>query len=298
MLHVGLILSNTLRKVWQSLQPCATNCLILEWLVRVMDFMATATTGEMQPAHVIARAATILNAVARTSGEGARLVDLSTETAIARPTVHRMLQELISVGFVVQGEDRLYRLGPSLFMLGLNAPSPGWDLARIRPVAEELAKKTGDTVYVSVRQFDGVHYLLRAEGDYPIRAHVVNVGDTKPFTSSYSGLALLAHLPGLEQEKALASREFDAPEGWLGDVDIDALLRRNLAQVKAQGYCAGASVVMPGVSGIAAPIASSTQRPYMAISISAVESRLTSERIQKLAPALLAAAQEISTLIP
>lgn len=261
--------------------------------------MPTKTVSDLaQPANVIARAAVILNAVARASGEGARLVDLSNETGIARPTVHRMLQELMSVGFINQGEDRLYRLGSSLFMLGLNAPSPGWDLAAIRPIAERLAAETGDTVYLAARQFDGVHYLLRVEGDYPIRAHLVDVGDTKPFTSSYSGLALLADLPASEQEKALASRTFDVPEGWLGDTDVDALLRSKLADVQQLGYCGGASVVMPGVSGLAAPIASATQRPYMAISISAVEARLTPQRISDLAPLLLSAAAEISPLIP
>ena len=250
------------------------------------------------PANVVARAAAVLEAVARASADGARLVDLANATGIARPSVHRLLQDLTEVGYISQGEDRLYRLGSGLFMLGLNAPTPGWDLTAIRPIAQHLAELSEDTVYVSVRQFDGVHYLLRTEGAYPIRAQLVDVGDTKPYTSSYSGLALLATLGESEQAKALASRTFDAPEGWLGETDVDALLRAKIADVDSLGYCGGASVVMPGVAGMAAPILSRTQRPYMAISISAVESRLTPERIAELAPHLLEAARQISLLIP
>lgn len=250
------------------------------------------------PANVVARAAAVLEAVARASADGARLVDLARATGIARPSVHRLLQDLTDVGYIEQGPDRLYRLGSGLFMLGLNAPTPGWDLTAIRPIAQKLAELSEDTVYVAVRQFDGVHYLLRTEGAYPIRAQLVDVGDTKPYTSSYSGLALLATLGASEQEKALSSRAFDAPEGWLGETDVDALLRSKLADVAALGYCGGASVVMPGVAGMAAPIHSRTQRPYMAISISAVESRLTPDRIAELAPHLIEAAHEISLLIP
>jgi len=250
------------------------------------------------PVNVIARAAAVLEAVARTSPDGARLIDLAQVTGIARPSVHRILQDLVEVGYISQGDDRLYRLGSGLFMLGLNAPTPGWDLTAIRPIAERLAEISEDTVYVSTRQFDGVHYLLRTEGAYPIRALLVDVGDTKPYTSSYSGLALLSTLGTSEQNKALASRTFDAPEGWLGDVDVEALLRNKLADVNTLGYCGGSSVVMPGVAGMAAPVISRTQRPYMAISISAVEARLTPERIAELAPHLLEAAHQISLLIP
>jgi DNA-binding IclR family transcriptional regulator len=212
--------------------------------------------------------------------------------------VHRLLHELTHVGYIEQGEDRLYRLGSGLFMLGLNAPTPGWDLTAIRPVAQRLAELSEDTVYIAVRQFDGVHSLLRTEGAYPIRAQLVDVGDTKPYTSSYSGLALLSTLGGTEQDKALAARSFDVPEGWLGDTDVEALLRSKLADVASFGFCGGASVVMPGVAGMAAPVISRTQRPYMAISISAVESRLTPTRMGELAPHLLKAAHEISLLIP
>jgi DNA-binding IclR family transcriptional regulator len=250
------------------------------------------------PVNVVARAAAVLEAVARTSADGARLVDLAQSTGIARPSVHRILQDLIEVGYISQGDDRHYRLGSGLFMLGLHAPTPGWDLTAIRPIAQRLAEISEDTVYVAVRQFDGVHYLLRTEGAYPIRAQLVDVGDTKPYTSSYSGLALLATLGSGEQEKALDGRSFDVPEGWLGDTDIDSLLRSKLSDVAALGYCGGASVVMPGVAGMAAPILSRTQRPYMAISISAVEARLTPARMAELAPHLLEAAQDIALLIP
>ncbi len=260
--------------------------------VRIVDFMPTDAS-----VTVITRTAAILAALAR-EPEGARLLDLATATGIARPSVHRLLHDLIAVGYVSQGDDRKYHLGSGLFMLGLNAPNPGWDLTAIRPIAQRLADETGDTVYLSVRQFDGVHYLLRAEGSYPIRAQVVDVGDTKPYTSSYSGLALLATLSTRERENALRKRSFDVPEGWLGDTDVEQLLRNTIENVQTSGWCGGASIVYPGVAGMAALVPSHTQRPYMALSISAIDTRLTDDRIADLAPQLVAHAHEISAHIP
>jgi DNA-binding IclR family transcriptional regulator len=55
---------------------------------------------------------------------------------------------------------------------------------------------------------------------------------------------------------------------------------------------------MPGVAGMAALVSSSTQRPYMAKSIYAVEARLTPERMADLALDLLEAAQNFALLFP
>ena len=131
----------------------------------LMASTASASAGvdvTHNPANVVARAAAVLEAVARASAEGARLVDLANATGIARPSVHRLLQDLTEVGYIEQGADRLYRLGSGLFMLGLNAPTPGWDLTAIRPIAAALAEVSEDTVYVAVRQFDAAVGLPRA----------------------------------------------------------------------------------------------------------------------------------------
>lgn len=250
------------------------------------------------PTGVVERSAAILHAVAAAGSTGARLLDISAETGISRPTVHRILQELGDVGFVQQGADKLYLLGPQLFLLGLNAPTPGWDLAAMRSILEDLAAECGDTVYLAMRQFDGVHYLLRVEGAHPVRALVVDVGDTKPFTASYAGLALLSGMPALDQNRAIANRSFDAPEGWLGETDVSALLRQKMQDVATKGYCAGAGVVYPGISGMAAPVPRSTGHPVLAVSISATEDRLSPERIVSLAPTLISTARRIADIVP
>lgn len=249
------------------------------------------------PSGVVERTAVILRAIAAQGSHGARLRDLAIATGISRPSVHRILQELSDVGYVQQNEDKSYCLGPELYYLGMSAPSPQLDLGAINGLLQELAQECGDTVYLARRQFDGVNYLLRAEGSYPVKALLVEVGQSKPFSSSYAGLALLAGLSPADQDRAIRNREFDAPEGWHGNVDVETLLRSKLAEVQAQGYCSGQSIVYPGISGMAAPVPHRGLAPELAVSISATEDRLTSERIAELAPVLLATVRRISEML-
>lgn len=249
------------------------------------------------PSGVVERSAAILRAIASHGSTGIRLLDLARETGISRPTVHRILQELSSVGFVEQNDDKTYTLGSALYLLGMSAPAPAIDLAAVRQVLQQLAEACGDTVYFATRQFDGVHYLLRVEGSHPVKALLVEVGETKPYTSSYAGLALLAGLTEPEQSRAIEHRRFDAPEGWHGEADVAELLREKLSEVGELGYCAGSGTVYPGIAGMAAPVPNADGAPLFAVSISAPEDRLTPFRTEELAPMLLHTVAKIAALL-
>ncbi|MEU6578133.1 IclR family transcriptional regulator [Streptomyces sp. NPDC046805] len=250
--------------------------------------------------QVVARVATILSTVARHGPQGARLLDLAHETGIARPTVHRILQELVDTGFVEQRLGKRYGLGPALYMLGLNAPSPVHDLAGIEKTARRLAEETDDTVYVAIRRPDGVHYLLRTEGSYPIRAHFVEAGETVPLGVTYAGIALLSwHAPEAVDAQLLVHeplRRLMGADALDGDL-VAAAVRRQIAEIHERGYCFDRDTVMPGVSGMAAPIPSKSSDPYMAVTITAINDRLTPQRVRELAPLLLTAAQDIAEFI-
>lgn len=249
---------------------------------------------------VLPRAHILLRLIAHAGPEGLRLKDIAEQAGIARPTVHRMLQDLSAIGFVDQLSNRKYTLGSELFWLGQAAPLPFEGLPSIKAIVNRLALSTRDTVYVSVREATGVRYLLRLEGDYPLQTRVVTPGDLKPFTSSYSGLALLAHLPNATQEAALSHITLDTSlvddDPW-SEAEREQHMREALEQTRSMGWCSGAGLVMPGLSGIAATVPSKLGPPVAAISVSAAESRLTFQRALDLAPEVLATAAEIGAII-
>ncbi|MGV9821893.1 IclR family transcriptional regulator [Nocardia xishanensis] len=255
--------------------------------------------GDTSRTSVLNRVATILEAVALHGSWGARLIDVTEATGLTRPTAHRLLRELIEIGYVEQRAKK-YRLGPALYALGLSAPSPIGDYGGIERCAQRLADSSGDTVYVAIRQLGGLHYLIRAEGSYPIRARVVEVGETVPLGATYAGIALLAwHAPG-EVEAQLRANE---PRRKRLGFDVSnfsarlASVRRQIADVRQHGWCFDTDTVLPGVTGMAAPVPSRTRQPYMAVTISAVDDRLPPERIRALREPLLAAAREMTSYI-
>ncbi|RRJ88278.1 IclR family transcriptional regulator [Gulosibacter macacae] len=257
----------------------------------------TEPTDQTPVSGVLPRIHVLLTRISASGRHGIRLKDLAEETGIARPTVHRMLQDLSAVGYVSQLENKHYVLGEELFWLGLAAPFTFPAMPALRVLADSLALTTGDTVYVSMRVPGGVRYLLRAEGDYPLQSKVVTPGDFKPFTSSYTGLAMLGTMPPDLQESAIEHLQLT---GIVAEIDRPTLrdeLRAAVASVGTQGWLTGANLVMPGLSGIGAPVPVASGLPIAAVSISAAEMRITPERAAKLAPELLNTARRMGHAI-
>lgn len=257
------------------------------------------TVHDPDKKQVVARAAQILAAVASIGSAGGRLLDLARDTGVARPTVHRLLQELQAVGYISQLPSKRYVIGPAMFYLGLAAPSPIRNLPAIEAAAQSLSDLCGDTVYVAIRQFGAVHYIVRTEGSYPIRAQSVGVGDTIPLTASYNGLVFLAQMPAAQREEQLSRPAMHAPDRWheVDPAEREQALREALEQLDTQGYVYRGNVVMPGVSGLAIPVPAEQGTAIAAVSISAIDSRLPEERIDELLPALRATAAEIATAL-
>ncbi len=251
------------------------------------------TSGSVAGGQAIERACTIMKELARHGRQGARLIDLTAATGLSRPTIHRMLQSLVREGFATQHATKRYGLGSMLFELGLMAPTPVEDLERFRPLIQGLADQCGDTVHLMVRHGGEVVYLLRAEGAFPIRTYTIGVGERLPMVASIGGLAMLACEPD------------DVVARFLDHLDPSDETMRNatVAQVKGQieftrkrGYAWGADVVMEGVAGLGAVVPNPNGAVYLAVSIAAIKSRLSGERVEQVKTMTLACCHQIAAV--
>lgn len=246
-------------------------------------------------AQAVDRALQLLKLVGRFGAEGARLSDITTQSGLSRPTVHRLLQSLISAGFVRQQEARRYELGPALFELGLAAPSPIERLPKLRPVVEDLARESGDTAFLAIRRGDEMLYVVRAEGSFPVRVHIIREGDRLPLPVSAAGICIMA---------AMSDREIDAifERRTSGEDDqfpwaSESVIRELIEQVRARDYLLGENTVASGVTGLGIAIPSTFGAPLMGLSISAISSRVPPSRVPKLAAMLKASADRIAELL-
>jgi Transcriptional regulator len=244
--------------------------------------------------QVVERTCLILRELGRHGPRGARLLDLTERTELSRPTVHRILATLTAERFVERTSGRRYRLSSIIYELGLNAPSPVGDPTRLRPIIQSLADRCGDTVYLAMRTGDFAHYLLRCEGAYPIRTHVVSANQTLHLVSGHSGRALLASMPEDEAEDVILRATRDRK--LFGEATPDGL-RDEVERVRKTGYGWARDVTFIGVAGLTVPVPNPRGTAYLAISISSIPQRMTQERAKSLLPDIRATAEEISRVV-
>lgn len=240
--------------------------------------------------QVTERTCILLREVARHGQHGARLLDITNATKLSRPTVHRILQTLISERFLQQTDGRRYRLGAALFEIGMVAPSPLGNLQPFRAIVQRLADECGDTVYLAIRRGDEAYYLFRCEGSYPIRTHVVNATQTLPLVAGHSGRALLAAMGEAEVEEIIA-RALSTPE--LFGAGSPDRLREEIEVTRRKGYGWSRDVTFVGVAGLTTCVPNQNGPAYLALTISAISARLDPKRAEELLPKLLNTAKDI-----
>lgn len=144
----------------------------------------------------IQRAALLLREIAAHNRLGLRLVDLAIRSKLERPTVHRILKSLVAENMVTQNpENRRYFLGQALFEFGLAAAQQFSLRDLCQASLNRIAEKTGDTVFLTLRNGNEAVCIDRKDGAYPIKVFTLNIGDRRPLGVGAGGLAVLAALP-------------------------------------------------------------------------------------------------------
>lgn len=167
-------------------------------------------------------------------------------------------------------------MGSGLFELGLAAPNPVDRFPEIRGIVEELASRTDDTAYLMLRSREDALCLWRAEGGYHIKANVVALGDRRPLAASVAGLAILGSLPEVDADALLDLNMPQTPDFCsLSPSEV----REHIRRCRKQGYVFARDAVMQDVTAIGMSIPARYGLPFLAVSVSAISSRIPIERI-------------------
>lgn len=243
----------------------------------------------------IDRAIGLLLQVGRADAEGARLTDLVASSRLAKPTVSRVLGALVRAGLLDQDKaSRRYHLGPESYVLGTLSARRFGIHAQAMDGLTRLSQATGDTTFLSVRRDLHVVCLHREEGLFPIRSHVLQVGDRHPLGVGAASLAMLAALPDDEVAGVLKANAATIEEKYAAY--SPRLLRDAVARTRRDGYALNPGLLMKGSWGIGVAVRGADGRPTGALSLAAIESRLDDARRRELVPMLQHEARRLEQL--
>jgi DNA-binding IclR family transcriptional regulator len=215
---------------------------------------------------VLDKAVAVLDAV----GAGAHsLAQLTESTGLSRATTHRLAVALEVHRFLAREGDGRWQLGPRV------APARTDDLLdRAGPVLARLRDLTGESAQLYRRQGDRRVCVAAADLGSGLR-DTVPVGAALPMTAGSAAQVLLAFGNG------------ELP-------DTAAFTVRTLAEVRRRGWAHSVGEREQGVASVSAPVLTASGDVVAAVSVSGPIERLTRQPGRLHAPAVLAAARELS----
>lgn len=191
------------------------------------------------------------------------LSELSRAAGVPLSTTHRLVGELEAWGALERGRDGRWRIGLKLWQVGSLAPR-GLPLREAAlPFLEDLYETTHENVQLSVLDGDQVVYVERLAGREAVRT-LVRVGGRFALHATAGGLVLLAHAPREVQERVLGD---PLPAYTPFTVTGPTQVRRTLAAVRRDGWCASDRQVTEDAMSVAAPIRDAQDRVVAALSL-------------------------------
>jgi DNA-binding IclR family transcriptional regulator len=160
-----------------------------------------------------------------------------------------------------------------------------------QPVVRRLSVATGESAFFSARRGDETICLVREDGSFPIRSHVLYEGIRFPLGVASAGLAILAYLPDAEIDAFLAHTDLTSS---YGDAHAADQVRARVVQTRSAGYAVNPGLLVEGSWGMGAAVFDAAERPRWALSLTGIERRFDEGRRRELGALLLQQAHELS----
>ncbi|WP_425437549.1 IclR family transcriptional regulator [Nocardioides gansuensis] len=156
---------------------------------------------------------------------------------------------------------------------------------RVEEAVRRIARQTGESAFFSVKRGNETVCLLREDGNFPIRSHVLYEGVRFPLGAASAGLAILAHLSERERETYLAERTLTHA---YGAEHAPGPLRERIAETRRSGFALNPGQIVEGIWGMASAVFDGSGDPRWALSINGIEARFPEARRAAIVNALSA----------
>jgi len=248
-------------------------------------------------------AATLLDRALRTlevmstEMDGLSVTEIADEVGLPKSGAHKLLGDLVRLGYVRQDElTGRYCLTTRLVSLGLAHLSASGVTDISQPVLDRLARESGELVRLTVADGDTLTWVAKAQGARSGLRYDPEMGGHPALSCTATGQAWLATMSDDDAVALVVKQGFGrldehGPNAPRTIAEFLAALERT----RASGYAHVDQSADAGTSAIAAAVTDPrSAKAVGTVSIAGPAFRLTPERARALAPALLAAARELS----
>ncbi|MFE6892047.1 IclR family transcriptional regulator [Streptomyces sp. NPDC057694] len=184
-------------------------------------------------------------------GHPHRLGEIAAAAGVPKASAHRIVQNLVTTGFLASHGAGGYGPGPRIRALAARITQGCGEDQVMRAELEVLGRRIGHTVHIGVRTGDVVTLLIKVAGTNPVQDSS-RVGMQLPLHTTAIGKCVLADLDDT-QLTALVERLGLEPRTEHSLTD-PAELRAELAKVREQGFALDDEENEPGVRCLAVPV--------------------------------------------
>lgn len=218
------------------------------------------------------------------------LNEFAREAGYNKTTTYRLLQTLISAGWLVRSETGAYRLGTRLLVLGAIARADLDLRNEAMPYMQALSDDFGDTAFLMVPGDHGAVTIEAVQGRNPVRVHGVGVGTILPYYVAAGPVVLAAFSPELEAEVLADQRTRFTKQTTIAK----GALRAKFAHVREVGYSVSLEDYIDDVAAVAAPVLDPAGTPIAALSVGGPANHFDEPLLSRVVERVLAMAEQLS----
>lgn len=231
-------------------------------------------------------------------GEGMELAAIADQLDIPRSAVHRLLAELVRLGYVRQARGHGdYLLSTKLVSMGLSYLSNTGIVDIAQPLLNRLAEVSGELVRLSVVDGDRLTWVARAQGARQGLRYDPDMGSDARLSCSSSGWAWLSTLSEDEGLGLVAKQGLGLPEqyGPAAPTSLQAVMQA-VRESRDRGYSITTDTYTAGLSAMSAPVRFAGQSAFGVLTIAGPTVRFHAQRMHSLGPELTATAAQLAAL--
>jgi DNA-binding IclR family transcriptional regulator len=213
---------------------------------------------------------------------------------VSRSTGYFYLKTLNDAGLINAVRNGHYALGPGIIEMDLQLRLTDPLLLASQGVLEDLVDKIGDSATLLTAFRDSV--LCIGECRSPTSpANRFGRGHRRPLFRGAGSKIILAHLPHHRLKAIYARHSEEIENAGLGSTW--GIFRKNLGEIKKDGYVVTKGEFFPGVYGVAAPILTDQKTALGSVSVAWDERERHDVEVRRAALAVQEAAETISKRI-